>query len=129
MTTHELYELDRYDLLEEFQKAFQVKISENFTRDTDLSIGTWNTADGYEVYVINNGDYADNLNFEYDVYYYQPSCAEIIHRIIEVGCDAKVYCDDVDMYFDDEEAMIEALTEAFPDKYFEDEDEIQYANE
>lgn len=125
MTTDELYELDRYDLLDEFQKMFQVEISENFTRNTDLSIGTWNTADGYEVYVMNNGDYADDLNFESDVYYYQPSCAEIISRIIEVanGYEAKVYCDDIEMYFDDEEAMIEALTEAFPDKYFDDEDD------
>ena len=49
MTTDELYELDRYELLDEFQKAFDVQISENITRNTDLSIGTWQTADGYEV--------------------------------------------------------------------------------
>lgn len=124
MTTDELYELDRHELLDEFQKAFQVKISEDYmTCNTDVSIGTWHTADGYEVYVINNGDYANDLNFESDVYYYQPSCAEIIYRIIEVGSDAQVYCDDIDMYFDDEEAIIKALTEAFPDKYFNDDDE------
>ena len=46
MTQDELYELDRYELLDEFQKAFDVSISENFTRNTDLSIDTWNTADG-----------------------------------------------------------------------------------
>jgi hypothetical protein len=123
MTTDELYELDRYELLDEFQKAFDVQISENFTRNTDVSIGTWNTADGYEVYVINNGDYMSDLNFESDVYYYQPSCAEIIERIIEVGFDAKVYCDDIDEYFNDEEAIINALTEAFPDKYFDNDDD------
>lgn len=125
-TIDELYELDRYDLLNVFQNHFDVQISENFTRNTDLSIGTWNTADGYEVYVINNGDYASDLNFEHDVYYYQPSCAEIISRIIEVVNvhDAKVYCDDIDMYFDDEQAIIDALVENFPDKFTdEDEDE------
>ena len=120
----ELYELDRYELLNVFQKHFDVEISDNFTRNADLSIGTWNTADGYEVYVINNGDYASDLNFEYDVYYYQPSCAEIISRIIEVVNvhDAKVYCDDIDMYFDDEQAIIDALVDNFPNK-FTDEDE------
>lgn len=120
----ELYELDRYDLLDVFQEHFDIQISENFTRNTDLSIDTWNTADGYEVYVLSNGDYADNLNFESDVYYYQPSCAEIIDRIVEVanGYEAKVYCADIEMYFDDEQALIDALVDNFPDK-FTDEDE------
>ena len=123
-TIDELYELDRYELLDEFQKAFDVSISENFTRNTDLSIDTWNTADGYEVYVLSNGDYADNLNFESDVYYYQPSCAQIIDRIVEVanGYEAKVYCADIEEYFDDEQAIIDALIDNFPDRYT-DEDE------
>ena len=125
MTQDELYELDRYELLNEFQKAFDVQISENFTRNTDLSIGTWHTADGYEVYVMNNGDYANDLNFEYDVYYYQPSCNMILDRILEVanGYDAKIYCDDIEMYFDDEQAIIDCLVDNFPDKYDEDDDE------
>lgn len=123
-TIDELYELDRYELLDEFQKAFDVSISENFTRNTDLSIDTWNTADGYEVYVLCNGDYAHDLQFESDVYYYQPSCAEIIDRIVEVanGYEAKVYCADIEMYFDDEQAIIDALVDNFPNKYT-DEDE------
>ena len=125
MTQDELYELDRYELLDEFQKAFGVEISENFTRNTDLSIGTWNTADGYEVYVMNNGDYANDLNFEYDVYYYQPSCNMILDRILEVSnnYDVKIYCDDIEMYFDDEQAIIDCLVDNFPDKYDEDDDE------
>ena len=125
MTQDELYELDRYELLDEFQKAFDVSISENFTRNTDLSIGTWNTADGYEVYVMNNGDYANDLNFEYDVYYYQPNCEVILDRILEAanGYEAKIYCDDIEMYFDDEQAIIDCLIENFPDKYDEDENE------
>lgn len=125
MTQDELYELDRYELLDEFQKAFGVQISENFTRNTDLSIGTWNTADGYEVYVMNNGDYANDLNFEYDVYYYQPSAYMILDRILEVSnnYEAKIYCDDIEMYFDDEQAIIDCLVDNFPDKYDEDDDE------
>lgn len=124
-TIDELYELDRYELLDEFQKAFDVSISENFTRNTDLSIDTWNTADGYEVYVLSNGDYADNLNFESDVYYYQPSCAEIINRIVEVasGYGEKIYCSDIEMYFDDEQALIDALVNNFPDKYADEDEE------
>ena len=124
MTQDELYELDRYELLDEFQKAFGVEISENFTRNTDLSIGTWNTADGYEVYVMNNGDYASDLNFEYDVYYYQPSAYMILDRILEVanGYDAKIYCDDIEMYFDDEQAIIDCLVDNFPDKYTDDDE-------
>lgn len=118
-----LYELDRDDLLNVFQEHFDVQISENFTHNTDLSIDTWSTADGYEVYVLSEGDYADNLNFESDVYYYQPSCAEIINRIIEAtnSYDAKVYCADIDMYFDDEQAIIDALVENFPDKFTDEE--------
>lgn len=124
MTQDELYELDRYELLEEFQKAFEVNISENFTRNTDLSIGTWNTADGYEVYVMNNGDYASDLNFESDVYYYQPSTDMIIDRIVEIAndYDVKIYCDDIEMYFEDEQAIIEALVDNFPNKYDEDDE-------
>lgn len=125
MTQDELYELDRYELLDEFQKAFGVQISENFTRNTDLSIGTWSTADGYEVYVMNNGDYAKDLDFEYDVYYYQPSAYMILDRILEVSnnYEAKIYCDDIEMYFDDEQAIIDCLVDNFPDKYDEDDDE------
>ena len=125
MTIDELYELDRYELLDELQKAFDVSISENFTRNTDLSIDTWNTADGYEVYVISDGDYADNLNFESDVYYYQPSCYQVLDRIVEVanGYGAKVYCADIEMYFDDEQAMIDVLVDNFPDRYENNEDE------
>lgn len=123
MTTDELYELDRYELLDEFQKAFDVQISENFTRNTDLSIGTWHTADGYEVYVINIGDYAKDLDFENDVYYYQPSCNMILDRIIEIGPGSKIYCDDIEMYFDDEQAIIDCLVDNFSDKYTDDDDE------
>ena len=125
MNEDQLYELDRYELLDEFQNAFDVNISENFTRNTNLSIDTWNTADGYEVYVLSDGDYADNLNFECDVYYYQPSCATILERIVEVanGYDAKVYCADIEMYFDDEQAIIDCLIDNFPDRYEDNEDE------
>ena len=125
MNEDQLYELDRYELLDEFQNAFDVNISENFTRNTDLSIDTWSTADGYEVYVLSNGDYSADLNFEYDVYYYQPSCATILERIVEVanGYEAKVYCADIEMYFDDEQAIIDCLIDNFPDRYEDNEDE------
>lgn len=125
MTEDQLYELDRYELIDEFQNAFDVTISENFTRNTDLSIDTWNTADGYEVFVISDGDYTANLSFEHDVYYYQPSCAEILQRIVECanGYDAKVYCADIEMYFDDEQAIVECLIDNFPDRYEDNEDE------
>ena len=126
MTKDDLYELDRYDLLDEIQNSFGLSISENFTRYTDLSIDTWNTADGYEVFVISNGDYGDNLNFESDVYYYQPSCYQILDRIVEVSSstnEAKIYCGDIEMYFDDEQAMIDVLVDNFPEKYEDNEDE------
>ena len=119
MTTDELYELDRYELLDEFQKAFDVQISENFIANNDLSIGTWMTADGYDVYVMNVGDHYPNLDFENDVYYYQPNCAQILDRIIDVGTGSKIYCEDIEMYFDDEEAIIDCLVDNFPDKYIE----------
>ena len=48
----------------------------------------------------------------------------MIDRIVEVanGYEAKVYCADIEMYFDDEQAIIDALVDNFPNKYT-DEDE------
>ena len=105
-TIDELYELDRYELLDEFQKAFDVSISENFTRNTDLSIDTWNTADGYDVHVITSNPH--NLDWEYDVYYYEPSFNVVIDRIKETVADvgedfAIIYMHDIETYLNDYE--------------------------
>ena len=49
----------------------------------------------------------------------------ILDRILEVSnnYEAKIYCDDIEMYFDDEQAIIDCLVDNFPDKYDEDDDE------
>lgn len=83
------------DLYQKLAKALDVKeITDNFLETYDLSISSWGTADGYDVYVMTEDP--RNLNFESDVFYYQPSFDEIIDRISDnAGMDASVYIEDL----------------------------------
>lgn len=121
-TKDELYELDKYELLEEFKRSFNLQITEDSIYNPDLRIGAWQTADGYDINVISQGDYAEDIDFENDVYYYPPSTAVILDRIIELGSGITVCCDDIDLYFEDEEAIIDELIKHFPDKYIDDDE-------
>jgi len=79
---------------EKLAKKLNIKISEDYTYNPDLQISTWNTADGYDLWVMT--DDPNNLSWENEVYYYQPSFDEIINRFQELDDDAEVYIDDVD---------------------------------
>ena len=73
------------------------KITEDYRSHPDLTISEWLTADGYDVHVMTNDP--QNLNFEYDVFYYQPDFDSIIERIQELNDpEAVVYVSDIETY-------------------------------
>jgi len=81
-------------------KELNVELTDDYRMNgIDLEIGTWNTADGYELHVITSD--AHNLDWENDVYYYEPSFETVIDRIKEVSYDddvAVVFLADLDQY-------------------------------
>lgn len=83
-----------------YQKLAQLlnvaEITEDYKGAPDLEIGTWNTADGYDVHVIANDP--RNIDFEYDVFYYEPSFLQVIDRIEQLDSDATVYVSDFETY-------------------------------
>jgi len=88
--------------IEELAKLLNVaEINEEYKSGTALEIGEWRTADGYDLHVMTEDP--RNLDFEYDVYYYEPSFEQVIERIKQVGEDdgmneAIIYISDIDVY-------------------------------
>jgi len=72
------------------------EINEEYKGAPDLEIGEWHTADGYAVHVIANDP--RNIDFEYDVFYYEPSFHQVIDRIEQLDSDATVYVSDFETY-------------------------------
>ena len=122
-TRDELYELDRTQLITEIEKASGINIGEDFY-NADLQLSTWSTADGYDVYVLMNGGRMADMNWESDVYFYQPNLEDILDRLKDLDEGDQFYVDDVEEYFIDEEVMIDYLIENYPDNYCEDEIDI-----
>ena len=97
------------DNLEKLAKLLNVaEITEDYKSGTALEIGEWNTADGYELHVMTED--ARNLDFEYDVYYYEPSFEQVIERIKQVGEDdgmneAIIYISDIEIYLPEYEVQ------------------------
>ncbi len=88
------------------------QITDDFRGSPDLEIGTWNTYDGYDVHVMTNDP--RNIDFEYDVFYYEPSFRQVIDRIKELNDeDATVYVSDIETYLPEYEVedYIEQHTE------------------
>jgi len=91
--------------LERLEKHLNVTIT-NFDIycDNDLQLTEYMTADGYNVYILTEDPGC--LNWENDVYYYQPDFDTIMERIVQVAEDilgAKILMDDVDEYMDESE--------------------------
>ena len=91
------------------------EITEDWKGSPVLEIGQWHTADGYDLHIITND--AMSLDWENDVYYYEPSFETIIDRIkdaaeIEPG-EAIVHISDIDTYLPEYEVQdyIEQYTE------------------
>ena len=76
---------------EQLSEALNVKLTDDYRGRPDLEIGTWQTADGYDLHVITEDP--QHVNWEYDVYYYEPSFEDIIDRIKETA-DNNSYDDD-----------------------------------
>ena len=107
-------------MIEKLEKLLNVKISEDFPRNPELIIYTQSTVDGYEVFVITNDE--QKINWEEDVYYYEPSFDDIIERIKDVSYDyddeqAVIYCSDIEQFFNEYEI------EDYVEQHTEDEDE------
>ena len=122
-TRDDLYELDRDELLDVIIEATGVEINAD-CYNADLQLSTWCTADGYDIYVLMNGTAIGEMNWESDVYYYQPDLETILNRLKDLDPGDQFYVDDVEEYFTDEEAMIDFLIDQYPDKYVEDEIDI-----
>ena len=63
----------------------------------DLELSEWYTADNYTLYVMTNA--ARNIDWENDVYYYEPQFDTIIERIEET-CHDLGYGSEVRIYID-----------------------------
>jgi alpha-acetolactate decarboxylase len=102
--------------LEKFQELAKINFVESHG---DIEIGTLQTADGYELYYIA----ADlrNLNWENEIYYYQPDFDSIMsaiqnHKFTNEDIDVAVY--DIDDYFD-EFYMLDWLQDNMDEDEFE----------
>ena len=95
------------NVYDELSKVLNVKLTDDYRGNgMDLEIGTWNTADGYEVHVITSDPH--NLDWEYDVYYYEPDFNTVINRIKDVSYDddvAVVFIADFDQYLPEYEVQ------------------------
>ena len=86
--------------IEKLADALNVEITDDYKLNaTDMEISEWNTADSYEVFVITEDP--RNLNWEYDVHYYEPSFDTVISRIKELPPSSTVYVSDYDKYLDE----------------------------
>jgi len=85
--------------IEKLQNKLNIEIDETYNYNMyDLEVSTYNTADGYEVYVMNSTPFENGLDWENDVFYYQPSFDDIMSRIMELDSGSKVYVYDIEEY-------------------------------
>ena len=88
--------------LEKFEELANINFIEN-ARDADIEIGELNTADGYELFYITQD--VQNLQFDNEVYYYQPDFDTIMKEIdLAKRYDDQIMnvaCFDIDEYFDE----------------------------
>ena len=100
---------DYINKLEKHFKDYDVKISDEAFgwNGGDLSISPWYTADDYEVHVMTNDE--RNVDWENDVYYYEPQFPDIMQRIVDTvadaGFDVKIYVSDLERYLPEEEVL------------------------
>ena len=94
------------------------EITEDWKGAPSLEIGPWHTADSYEVHVVTND--ARQLDWENDVYYYEPSAEDILYRIEELKDNGgtKVYIDNLEDLLPEDE-----IKSWLEDNYNIDEDE------
>jgi len=89
------------------------EITDEYKGCPDLEVGEWQTADGYSLHVVAQDP--RNLDFEYDVFYYEPPFAEVIERIKALDYEATVFVADLETYLPEYEVenYIEEYEEEF----------------
>ena len=101
--------MDYINKLEKHFKDCDVKISEESFgwNGGDLSIAPWYTADDYEIHVMTNEE--TNVDWENDVYYYEPQFLDIMNRIVDAVADAgpyaRIYVSDLETYLPEDEVL------------------------
>ena len=102
--------------LQKFQELAQINFVEH---NGDIEIGTLNTADGYETYYVTSD--IRNLQFDSEVYYYQPDFDTIMKAIDDLRYLSKpvsVECYDIEDYFD-EYYMLDYIADNVDEEEFE----------
>ena len=102
--------------LQKFQELAQINFVEH---NGDIEIGTLNTADGYETYYVTSD--IRNLQFDSEVYYYQPDFDTIMKAIDDLRYLSKpvsVECYDIEDYFD-EYYMLDYISDNVDEDEFE----------
>ncbi len=105
--------------LQKFQELANIKFVEY---NGDIEIGTLLTADGYELYYITTD--VQNLNFENEVYYYQPDFDATMSAIDDLRCFkpsseiVTVECYEIEDYFD-EYYMLDFIADNMDEEEFE----------
>ena len=101
--------MDYINKLEKHFKDYDVTISDQpfGWNGGNLAIAPWYTADDYEVHVMTNDE--TNVDWENDVYYYEPQFPDIMQRIVDtvadVGYDVKIYVSDLETYLPEQEVL------------------------
>jgi hypothetical protein len=110
---------------EQLAEALNIaKFTEDYTPSADLQISEYMTADGYEVHVMTN-NYM-HIQWDMDVYYYQPPFDDIIERIKDLDSDAIVYVSDLETYLPEYE--VENYLEEYNDKLLDNLNVENYDN-
>ena len=120
-TEDEIYDLDLDGLFTLWNNVGNglLNISENVMANADLQISEWSTADGYGIYVMMNGSHMSDIQWENDVYYYQPSSRDIIERIEDLG-SGDVYIEDMEWI--DSMDLAEHLIESYREDLIKEEE-------
>ena len=101
--------MDYINKLEKHFKDCDVKISDQpfGWNGGSLAISPWYTADDYEVHVMTNEE--TNVDWENDVYYYEPQFLDIMNRIVDTVADAgpyaRIYISDFETYLPEDEVL------------------------
>ena len=77
------------------------EFTEDYTPSADLQISEYMTADGYDVHVMTNDHI--HMQWDMDIFYYQPHFEDIINRIKDLDSDAIVYVSDLETYLPEHE--------------------------
>jgi hypothetical protein len=91
------------------------EFTEDYTTSADLQISEYMTADSYDVHVMTNDHI--HMQWDMDVFYYQPSFDDIIQRIKDLDSDAIVYVSDLEQYLPEYE--VENYLEEYEEEFKE----------